>query len=560
MTKKTETISQENLDLEEIPAEEKFRWALKQHLCAQIREYDVDLFDQVDDFLFDRGQQGHSIDEGSYLKVMRDIRTRKELFEEQFLDSTSSSLDSILRLDRSQEVIEKETAGSSSEEERSEKSALKPSESLHSEVENSVYEQIEIDLALNDMQRKAIKLYTPLIKKLENAPDSLSDSDSNGSIEEEEKDILVKIVIQALGNSHGVFNLSLEFKLVFLKLFERYFLQNMEPMYKDLINMINNQGNLDFVDDLYASALANQQETSNSKKNQSISIEATRGGLKRSEIINENVIKVIDELCVDSKLLGHLKAMLQTHWRDVMFLIGLNKGIDTAEWNAAKNTVTTLLKMVACGRSMISDDEEVDEIKTRLRRGFDLAQLSRAEQDDFFNKLETTTVSSSEAKTMLVSMVTSNTQMPVTKSASKVSISEAGRQILDDEDLNDIVAVLSKVQNNDEKETDDSLITYLDLIDGFKNGKEIDFINNGEAQSCYIKKSSDAEISYQVTDKQGQVLLARNRVGLALSIKSGELRLRADAETRSNSKENQRTVLQAIASTNIEPPVVTQVS
>jgi len=139
------------------------------------------------------------------------------------------------------------------------------------------------------------------------------------------------------------------------------------------------------------------------------------------------------------------------------------------------------------------------------------------------------------------------------KSEVKVAISEAGRKNLDDDD---IVALLSddpgQKKQKEKDETDDSLSCYLDLIDGLRDGEEIEFVNSGKVQKCKIEKPVTGDNSFKVIDRAGKVLLARSHVGLALSAKSGELRINDDSTIRPQPAVDQRTIPQA--KTAIDPP------
>jgi hypothetical protein len=161
-----------------------------------------------------------------------------------------------------------------------------------------------------------------------------------------------------------------------------------------------------------------------------------------------------------------------------------------------------------------------------------------------------------EAQTVLQTRLSTPPSAQGEKTEVKAAISEAGRKILDDDDLDDIVALLSDDQDQQKQkekdESEDSLSGYLNLIDSLREDEEIEYVNDGKVQKCKIQKSVTADNSFQVTNRAGKVLLARSRVGLALSAKSGELRIGDNSTVRPQPAADQRTLIHT--QTKIDPP------
>jgi len=536
------------------------RCILAEQIYEQIQQLNNALFDKIDDALFAVPWQGHPNGTNNYLNAIREIRNKKAWFDEVFMSSLGAEVDSYLYQVK---PVEK-TQGKNPEETKSESLELDSEndssriiESKSFETKESVYEKMEIDLALQGMQRRAVKLYAPLNRQLNEIPDGqLRFGDSTT---EANDDNMVLAVIQGLKSSRGVFNIPLELKLVFLKHFEQTLLLKMEMIYLGLINVLNNQADTDFMDQFISSAdsvLNDKNERLKSAENKPESVSRKRDNEKGLKIVNKSIQTLIDDLFGEIRPPLFVDTMIKSNWRDVLLLIGLNQGVNSPGWNEAKKVISCLLQSLGDGQNEKSKEDDIDWLKNQIQQGFELIQLPKPERDDFFNKLEDHTTVPQQAKTVLQTGLIALNDAEEEKSGVKAAISEAGRKILDDDDLDDIVALLSDDQDQQMQkkpdETDDSLSGYLDLIDNLRDGEEIEFVSGGEVQKCKVQKSVTADNSYQIANRSGKVLLARSRVGLALSAKSGEIRVGGNSTLRPQSTLEQQTILQS--HTDIDPP------
>lgn len=521
MVKENTKAPVNSADFSEDSSLEKIRWSLRQRLCEHMRHLSADLFDELDDFLFNSVQPEELGEGSSQLKLVREFRNKRQLFEELFLASIDGALQSTL-------VPKQEHTNS---------------DTIQNQVKasSSAYEKMEIDLALERMQRKAFKHYTSRIKQLGNTGKSGSDV-TEDSVIPVNRDILIKNTLRALAVSHGVFLISLENRLVFLKLFEKHFLLKMDKLYQDVISIVNNKDNQAFIERLYSSS------TSIHKRREKSRI-APAGENPQTTENNEplsgsrRIVAAVDELlkswCDDNKLPEFVESMLKKDWHGVMFLMGLNKGVGTREWSEAKETVDLLLQLVSGSFVNTGTGSSFDRLRERLQQGFELAQKSASEQQAFFVELEKLYAGTGSSKGDNTSLESeSGEQGNAQKSTrtarhSYAAVSEAGRKILDNDDLDDFVALLSDDQEQAIAELEEEAISmdyYLNMVDTMADGSKAE-VQNGKVQvACIIKKSTSIANSYQVLDERGRVLLTRGRVGLAVSLRAGEIRLQGQQD------------------------------
>ena len=514
MVKESTKAPVNSIDSSEQEPLEKIRWSLRQRLCEHMRHLITDLFDELDDFLF-CSVQPEELGEGSVqLKLIREFRNKKQLFEEQFLSSIDGALQSTLVPKNAGNTI---GAGHNQD-----------------KLSSSAIEKMEVDLALERMQRKAFKHYAPRIRQL-GSSDKGSAQQGTDPILPENRDILIKNSLRALADSHRVFRVSLEHRLVFLKLFEKHLLFNMDKLYQDVISIINNKDNQQFVERLYSSSTSIHERREKSKISQpesASSVQPTGESLSGSKKISARIDELLEGWCDGSDLPEFVETMLRNEWHGVMFLMGLNKGLETREWCEAKETIDLMLQLLAGESSAVGEQIGFDQLCHRLLEGFELAQKPKQEQQEFIAALEQKVSQDGrgKAKDESTSMISSNNgnQVAKAKPGNYAAVSEAGRKILDNSDLDDFVALLSDDQEQAIAELDEEAISmdyYLNMVDTMADGATADVKNFNNEGKCRIEKSTSIADSYQVLDEKGRVLLTRGRVGLAVSLRAGEIRL-----------------------------------
>jgi len=485
---------------------EKLRWSLNQRLCEQMRLLNSNFFDEVDDFLFTGGQHGQFIQDSVCLKSMREIRAKQELFEQTFLTCIGARL---------QDLLPDESA---------EKSSFADiAENGSDESEDAVYEQVEIDLAFKTMQRKAYKFYLPFIKRLENLGQKAS---SDHDLKFLQRDILVENTIKAFSMSQDVFNLTLEARLILLKLFERHFLMKMEKLFLDTIRIISNIDDQAFIDKLYSSSASFKSRQTNleSCSVQEHRIDLARQAISRSEEIEERISLIIAEIHADSELPNFIASMIDRRWRAILFIIGLNNGLDGAEFAQATDSIRNLVELVLDPQIKTISSER---IKEQVRKGFHLVQCPQDEQDLFFNQLEQSLGNRNVTEITNLQQSESQTSMTNT-STTEAAVSPFAEMVLDSDDLNELAGLLDN-DNHSATENfssdDESMTNYLADVDQLRDGVEAEYSAFDEVKSCRIYHSSKVDNNYQIKDKQGKVMLTRSRLGLAVSLREGELRL-----------------------------------
>lgn len=485
---------------------EKFRWSLNERLCEQLRLLNSSFFDEVDDFLFTGGQSGQFIQDSVCLKSMREIRAKQELFEQTFLSCVSARL---------QDIVPDEAA-----------KVTYQLANAEDESEDAVYERVEVDLALKTMQRKALKFYLPFLRRLEH----LSQKEgSEKDLEFLRKDMLIENTIKAFSIAQEAFNLTLEARLILLKLFERHFLMKMEKLFLDTISIINHIDDEAFIEKLYSSSSSFKSRQTNlgSDSVQDHRIDLARQAITKSEEIEERISAIIDEFRALTALPNYVVSMIDKRWRAIMFVIGLNNGVDGKEFIQATDSIRNLVSLVL---DPDFDGISVERIKDQLRKGFHLVQCPKEEQELFFGQLEKSLGERSGADNFAMQKPDSNGTANTghRSSATEAAISPFAEMVLDSDDLNELAGLLD---SHDHMSTesfsthDETMTQQLSLVDELQDGVEAEYATFNGVQSCRIYRSSKVDNNFQIKDRRGRLLLTRSRLGLAVSLREGELKL-----------------------------------
>ena len=399
---------------------EKIRWSIQQSLRKQLSQLSSDFFDVVDDFLFLNGQQGQSADNWIYLRSMRELCAKQVLFEETFLDQLIQTTETSHR-----------------------NCALKAGEVEPSSIQKQpeVHEGIEIDRAIQAMSRRAMKSHRLFIQQIKLLNTKLGDSLGQEVIL---GDALINATTDSFSEAQNVFALPLDIRLIFSKLFEQHFLLKMEKSFLAIIKLLKKANDFESVDKTYTSASENWTQIQSVERVQNglqcQTKEASSNNSLPAKLIEAAVSELISTHCDEKDLPGFVEKMIRTEWRTVMLSVGLSHGNSSIEWSEAKHSLSLLV--TAASNRLTAEPSDHMMIKERLRRGFELIRMPESEQQHFFTELDskympqTVFVSTNgEAedaeKTLLISTRTES------------SISPAGEQILDREDMNEITKLLA---------------------------------------------------------------------------------------------------------------------
>lgn len=466
-----------NLDL---AVRESVRLRCRAHLetlCA-------DFFDATDDFLFSGGSKSQFNEDSSYLNAMRELRTKQCLFEEAFLGITCATLF---------------TKGGETD-------RLKAEKTRHLvESHAEIYQMLEVDLALQAMQRKAEKRYAPFIQQIDALLAQLSCHDNAAN----EHFKLVVSSMWAFGEAQRVYALPLHIRLFVLKLFEQRFLLQLENLFHDVINVIKHA--------LVKGAVNSDCEAIN-KRDLSSSLAPVES---RSESVELAVVREIEELCARPKLPAFVADLLRSKWRTVLFLIGMHRGCYGLEW---RESVSAAQLLVDCanGKEKIGGPA-LDELIGKLRNGFALLRMEESEQTTFENRLRSWVTQQLRASKK---MHPSGNSSIITKFGAEASVSPSGKKILDHSDLEEISNLLGAAGANVCKSAIElQLMDSLPEIDQLKEDAVVEFRLGEDFQACMLQKSPSKPGMFNITDRHSKTIISRSRLGLAISLQKGELRL-----------------------------------
>ncbi|MEX2468864.1 MAG: DUF1631 family protein, partial [Pseudohongiellaceae bacterium] len=478
---------------------EKVRWSLRQRMRKQLHLLSGDYFDEVDDFLFSGGQKGQFSPDSVYLNAMREIRARQAHFDSIFLDR-------IIDVIKQSYAIR---AGGSDQ-------PWPAARSEESAAGDAVFEKMEVDLALQAMVRKADKAHLPVMRQLASMQDRLHENLGARIIGSR---VVLDATVDAFIAAHTVFNVPLEIRLLLIKLFEHHFILKLEKVFLDIISIINNISDPTFVDKLYSSSSAMRTRVDTGQTGSEPTTSGSPNTSWKPGHVETAVDQLIKALCQDSSLPAFVTTMLHRQWRAVMFLIGMNRGTLGMEWIEARHTANLLVTTV--GQRIDLGETEQESLIEQLSKGFALAQMPREQQEEFFLDLDqylhedgATDVDSE--KPLLRHAVRS------AGSRLEASVSPSGSALLDQQDLDDIARMLGEEKT---APAADQLSDYLRQVDELAEGTAVDFMLNGAYTQCLLRRGQGNNALFTVSRQGAQVSVTRSRLGLALALQSGELRL-----------------------------------
>lgn len=478
---------------------EKVRWSLRQRLRRQMHLLCTDFFDATDDFLFGGGQQGQFAENGLYLKAMRELRARQAHFEEVFLDTA------IARVKASYGRDPNAAEG---------KTVIRA---------DAAMEAVEIDLALQAVARKAEKVHLQMIRQIDSVQRKVR-------VRGRDEIIGSRVVLQAtlvgFAEAQAVLTLPVEIRLVFIKLFEQHFILKMEKLFLDIISIITNIKDPAFVEKLYSSSSAFR--TTSAPHRNTLMVTATAetktvtklGGDNVAVSANsESVRSAVDQLL--SELLqgvapgavpDFVRSMLRKHWHGVMFVIGVNRGVGGVEWNEASHAATFLVTVMLDQLALSLHERQ--HLLERLRQGFALVQSPLASQEEFFQQLDSALDQFSQPPSIAAETATAP------ESKLEASISPSGEQMLDKDDLDEIAQLLGGGEG--EARSLDDCIAQLDACG---DQTVIELLIEGKYKPCKLQRDPTDATRFTIQQQPSSAAVSRSRLGLAIALKAGELRL-----------------------------------
>jgi Protein of unknown function (DUF1631) len=489
---------------------EKAAWALRQRLRKQMNQLSGSFFDEVDDFVFEAGKQGQLGGGKDYLGAMREIRAKQVLFEETFLDAATSNLEQ-----------GNPQFGNS---------AGQPAQNSESPV---IFESMEIELAVDTMARKANKYYAPYMKQIETLSAAIESANNKQVIRGSS---LISSVVQGFVEAQDTINISLEIRLVFMKLFEQHFLLKMEKLFLDSISILNNIDNKQFVDRLYSSSSSFHMPVANSCTPSKTAGRSSTTGFQQSKpdskAVESSVTDAIRVVQSSVNVPDFVKQMAEQHWRMVLLLIGLNKGVSSLEWQEAEHVLQLLA--LCSGEQIQTNEFDETLLLEKLRQGLRLLRVSNFEEERFIAELKEHF--SSKAKPAIVSEddLAGESATPIEPEA---TVSPSGEDILDADDLNEIAQLINGEPVNDdyaESEENAQLLDCLSTIDTMSICSSVQMLIKGKPHDCVATKSGSKGDVFVITNAGSdagsrKIAITRSRLGFALSLRNGEILLSEEA-------------------------------
>ncbi len=491
---------------------DRVRLSILQRQRKQMARLSSNFFDELDDFLFGNSQQSKLSEDSVNLKAMREFRAKQALFEKYLLGAVFDDTEG-----NNSTVVGKDSFMSNK----------------GANGTDAGYEKVETDLALDAMKRKAGKIYSPFIKQINSLNGKLNTAYKEPVME---ADFLIERTILAFAKAQYSFSVGLEIRLIFMKLFEQHVVLKMEKLYLDIISILTNVENGDFVDRLVSSSSTFDREALPAKPEVTNKKSQSREERRDGNSLEERINLLIDRSCDLVALPPFVEKLIRTKWRTVLFLIALNKTESSVEWQEANHTLSLLLNYFDTDRPATAPDME--GLLGKLRLGFTLIQLEVVEQDELLARLKELLVSQDEA-----SSPKEETRPRV--SVSDSSISPAGKKFLSPEDLKEISSLMndggsSKVTGNFQS----PVANFLARIDKLECPCQIEYKLGDQFVECELSKGFEEPASYQIKSVRRRFSISRSKLGLAICLRDGEVRL---APPQSTEKPGQDTEFQPAA-------------
>lgn len=498
---------------------EKIRWSFRQRFRKQVQLLLAEFFDEVDDHLFTTGRSGELCGEGVCLNAMRELRAKQSYFEERFLDSALSTL---------KKSYHSDVVGFPGMEIDDEAADDRQSE-------NGI-EDVEIDLALHAAQRRAAKQHLRVIQRINELQRGVENSQTFLLVEPE---VILQAIDVGFGKAQRVVSIPLELRLLFIKLFERHVMLKLERVFQDVISIINHANDPVFVEKLYSSSSAFHRASNNTgigdeKTVFQSGVEANNrssNGARRADEIRNSADQLISKLCAERNIPEFLFNVLQKQWREIMFLIGLHRGAGSVEWSEARHAMTLLI--TASEQKLTLERQDYEQIREQLQRGFSLIQWPRQEQVEFFsNFADHFQIQQTDSHS--AGMKGENSYLH--RKQLESSISPSGEELLDREDLDEIAKLLGGGGTRSQKQLDD----YLADVDALADQTMIEFMLGGSYVQCLLARKPGGGQQYVISKRGARISVTRSRLGVAVALQSGEMRLSSKPE---DSGTESRTVL-----------------
>jgi hypothetical protein len=495
---------------------EKIRWSFRQRFRKQVHLLLGEFFEQVDDYFFVTGQKGELCSEAECLNTMRQIRSRQSSFQERLLDAAIANMKLSYRAD----VIG--LPGVSSDSELSDSS-----------FPDDVMEEVEIDLALHAAQRKSIKHHQAVMQRLR----AVQSGEGGGkAVFVIDPEVILQSVDVGFCKAQFLLTMPLELRLLFIKLFERHVMLRLERIYTDLISIIRNASDPEFIARLYSSSSAFQRRGNTSagaadktvlQHNHSASRAAPVSNLSTAHV-RQSVDSLVSGLCANRRLPPFLDQFVKQQWREILFLTGMRQGTTGVEWGEVRHMMSLLVTTVDQGLPL--DGADFTHLKTHLQHGFALIQWPGKKQRQFLAELEQLFVAGRSISK------SDHADRRVSPDTLEKSISPAGEHLLDQEDLDEIAKLLGGSAGH----TDSHLQELLTQVDALPDHTTIEFQLAGEYVQCLMLRKTEPSLQFLISKHGAGISITRSRLGVALSLQSGEMRL---AEPLAGGSLDSKTVL-----------------
>jgi hypothetical protein len=293
---------------------------------------------------------------------------------------------------------------------------------------------------------------------------------------------------------------------------------------------LNDIDNKQCVDRLYSSSSSFHMPVSSSctpsKVTQHNSVTNSEQLKPDSKAVESSVSDALQIVRLSADVPDFVQKMAKEHWRMVLLLLGLNKGVSSLKWQEAEHVLQLL---VFCSAGQI-ETSKFDEslLVEKLGQGLRLLRISTADEEQFINAFKNHL---SGKVTPLRPSFRKNAIESGARIEIEATVSPLGENILNAGDLNEIAQLINGEPVNDdyaENEEKAQLLDCLSSVDGLSACSSVKMLIKGKLHDCVLTKSGAQGDVFVITNSCSntstrKIAITRSRLGLPISLRRSEI-------------------------------------
>jgi|GEM_PF-5643762 len=248
-----------------------------------------------------------------------------------------------------------------------------------------------------------------------------------------------------------------------------------------------------------------------------LSLQTTKCEATKNSEVEQKISLVVDALHSEinecSKLPDFFREFIDYEWEHAMCRIARQWGIDSSEWQEYRHCIHLITS--AAAQELALDDFDLQRCRKYLQQLFIAIDLPLSKQDAFLVQFGEYFGESDACRG------TRGQSAKQSDSQNETTISASGAEFLDREDLDEIARLLS----DGKKQGDKELNEFLAEVDAIADQLSVDFLVAGNYLRCILSRKQECDDQFHVYSHGAKISVTRSRLGIALALQSGELRM-----------------------------------